>query len=162
FLNDKTDLIGFVDSLGGHQPLKEVLATGRANNFDKVLLLGKLLSQSDVSFKYALVARSPERYLDPNFPMLVGLDHLIVYVPEQRGIEQLLFVDPSCEHCGVGQLPAWLVGRIALVSPAAFGWLQSDSLFKPIVGEPPLPDVGRTRVEAQLDLSGAVAGTIAE
>jgi hypothetical protein len=163
FVRDRVDLTEFVGSLARPRPLREVLAGGQANNFEKALLLYGTLGAEKVDARFALVARDFGLGFDHDFPLPQSFDHLMVFVPQQPGIAEPLFLDPACEQCAVGQLSGWVNGREALILSAKQKVLddpQIDVTFAPIVGGEPLASVERRTIEARLDGAGALDGAM--
>jgi hypothetical protein len=53
--------------------------------------------------------------IHPNVPFAVPLHHLILFVPDQSGLDGPRWIDPACTPCRIGELPFWSAGRRALV-----------------------------------------------
>jgi hypothetical protein len=162
----KTELSGFVSSIINARPFKEVLASGLANNVEKALLLRGALQAAGVKASLATLARDLNQDFDPGFPSARVGDHLIVAVEKQPGIDDLLFIDPSCESCAIGQLPSWSAERQAIVFrlPKASSSQQEETpvaLVRLAAADPGL-SAHRQTIDATLDASGRISGQIAE
>jgi hypothetical protein len=97
------------------RPPREVLRDGKANNFEKAILLWHLLEQAGIEARPAALTRRLSARFDPQFPSIHLLNHMIVHVPLQAGVSAPLWIDPSCEPCAVGQLSAGIEGTQAFV-----------------------------------------------
>jgi Domain of Unknown Function with PDB structure (DUF3857) len=163
FVRARTALSGFVSSLGDARPVKEVLAEGAANNFEKTLLLRGVLSVLGVESYYALAGRSASLFFDHDFPLPGQFDHMVLYVPVQPGVAEVLFLDPSCEACAAGQVPGWLEGREAMVLQADDSLLLGTRVrttFMQVKGAAAPANYQRRQLEATLDATGNLSGTL--
>ncbi|OGQ23665.1 MAG: hypothetical protein A2138_12310 [Deltaproteobacteria bacterium RBG_16_71_12] len=123
---------GFSDELELREP-QEIVQSKTANNIEKALLLWSLLRSAEVDARIAVIERSPGYPIVKTFPSGAWFDHALVYLPALNGGT---FVDPSCEACGVGQIPEWDVGVEALVAtPRGDRW-RIDTEWLPIKGAP--------------------------
>ncbi len=124
--------IGFSDELELRKPA-EIVQSKTANNIEKALLLWSMLRSADVDARIAVVERSPGYPIVKTFPSGAWFDHALVYLP---GLNGGAFVDPSCESCGLGQIPEWDVGVEALVAtPRGDRW-RITTEWLPIKGAP--------------------------
>ncbi len=133
-----TTFRGFNAGVNSAKGVALTLKEGKANNVDKTLLLFQLLSDNGVEAEFALTSRDRSLQFDPQFPMSSAYDHVLVIVPLQGDLATPLFIDPSCEACAVGQLPAWSQGRAAaLIARPSNG--TPPPLFVPIAANKPPP-----------------------
>jgi len=93
--------------------LDEVKNAGGANNHEKALALWKLLTDVGIDAQLAITTHSLNINAAETFPSPVWFDHSLVYLPPTSKLPAL-WVDPSCEHCAVGEVPSWIVGKRAL------------------------------------------------
>ncbi len=113
-LRASTNFSGFAGSLAS-SGVKAALARRSANNIDKAIILYATLTKAGVDAALALCQRGRRGVVDLTFPRFDGFDHLLVWVPEQPGLQAPLFIDPSCEACAAGELPPWSWYRTAIV-----------------------------------------------
>lgn len=90
---------------GGVDPLKEVMETGKASNEEKARILWVLLDRAGVTARFAKVRLFRTWTAGLSFPNAAAFNHVVVYVPEQEGLAEALWIDPSCEACDAGELP---------------------------------------------------------
>jgi hypothetical protein len=113
-------LTAFHDYLDA-RPLETVKASSEANNHEKALYLYSLLKQGNIDAHLAVMRRNRAPYT-ATFPSPDWFDHMVVYVPQAaHGGAGDLWIDPSCEFCGLGQLPSWSHGSDAMVVSVADG-----------------------------------------
>jgi len=160
FVRDRAKLRGFTDGLR-RRPLKEVLSTGEADNIEKAMLVWAALNQVGVDSHFALVSRDPGLQFEHDFPLPGQYDHVILRVPWQHGIVGSIFVDPSCEACTPGQIPAWIEGREALVlrDRSEGNEIVYETEFERVTGEPGPASLTRALIEVQLKASGDASGS---
>ncbi len=161
FVRDRTELSGFNEH-PAWRPLKQVLSSAHANNYEKAILLAHLLPKT-LNAQLGLLIRSHQRSFDHGFPMPREYNHLIVYVPKQTGIDAPLFLDPSCESCKVGELPPWSEGREALVvsGTLAFnGEIDAKADFITLEGTPMRPAQYRATQQVDLDDDGNIKDSV--
>jgi|GEM_PF-2800352 len=115
FVRDKTELTELSRFITGARSMTDVLRSGKANNFEKALLLWGVLKASHVTSYFGLAQRDLRLKFENDFPRPIQFDHLIVVVPQQAGIAAPLVLDPACEHCAVGQVLASVEGHDMLV-----------------------------------------------
>jgi hypothetical protein len=166
-VNAKTDLSRFVGNNGEIRPLKEVLASGMANNLEKAMLLRRALEAAGLTASFVELARALDNDFDRAFPSPGRLDHLIVRVDQQPGFDQALFVDPSCEACAVGQLPPWSNDRQALVfgkprEAASYALPEAPVDIVQLHGENTVASVHRHTIDATIDPTGALRGRMTD
>jgi len=166
-VTSKTELSGFVSSIIDARPLKEVLASGLANNVEKALMLRGALAAAGVKASLAALARDLNQDFDPGFPSARVGDHLIVAVDKQPGIEDLLFIDPSCESCALGELPGWSAERQAILfgkpqRPLATGQEETPVSLVRLASADPGLSAHRQTIDATLEANGRIRGQIAD
>lgn len=145
------------------RPAKEVLAQGRANSFEKAVLLFGLLDDLDVDARFALMPRRFGRKVDKRAPNTRVMSHVVLYLPKQRGLDEDLWIDPSCEWCSLGQLPDWSRDVESLVigyEEKAFQRKEGIAEWRVARGEPAPPTRQHHRYEARLEESGDVHVTL--
>ncbi len=160
WMQAQTSFSGFHTSLANARPLETVIADGAANNFEKALLLERLLSDNGVKAQLAFVGRNRGLFFDPEFPLSERFDHMLVWVLPQGDIHESLFVDPSCEACGVGQIPDWSGGRTAAILGQRFDTFYAKTIanmhFEIVHGKSPGPSLRVAFAEATLAANGDV------
>lgn len=104
-----------------NRPLAEVLAAGAGRGFEKAALVLRLLRDAGLTVEPAFTARALRRTLDHDFPSLRPLDHLVLRLPAQPGLDAPLWIDPACDHCKPGELPDWSRALQTIVLPTAGG-----------------------------------------
>ncbi len=166
-INAKTELTRFVSDLLDVRPLKDVLASGTANSVEKALLLRAALETAGVKASLALLARNLDVDFDPDFPSPGRVDHMIVFVERQPGVDASFFIDPSCESCALGQIPEWSKDRQALVFGKADVRTANTQLETPVQitrvdGADPAMSVHKQLIEADLDMEGGLRGRITD
>ncbi|HEX2572897.1 MAG TPA: DUF3857 domain-containing protein [Polyangia bacterium] len=142
----------FTDS--GQKP-KEILDGGATSN-EMSFLLWLLLERAKVDVYYAFTSRYIGRQIDKEFPDTAQFDHVLLYLPVQEGLNQPLWIDPSCEYCRVGEIPPWVEGAEAAVMTLVdtrYG-RKGDVQFMPVAGTPAQGSQERCTYEAQLDERG--------
>ena len=163
----KTELSTFVSSIINARPLKEVLASGLANNVEKALMLRGALQAAGVKASLASLARDLNQDFDAGFPSARVGDHLIVAVEKQPGIDDLLFIDPSCESCAIGQLPSWSAERQAILfgvpkAPTSYHQEETPVALVRLAAVDSGLSVHRQTIDATIDGNGRISGAIAD
>jgi hypothetical protein len=153
-LREDVKLSGFTSSLAA-RPLAEVKASGAANNQELALALMTMLKRADVDAKLALMSRAAFTPAVESFPASTWLNHALVAVTMG---DQRLWVDPSCEACGVGELPTWSHGGRAVVlyegdSPYGGTELRNDA-FQTVTGKRTMAGKTTRSVRQKLDDAG--------
>ena len=88
------------------EKLASALESGKASVVERALLLKFLLAREGVDVWLGYGTGRVSQQTSPTFPRLAQFDHLFVHLPAQRGLDQAVTVDPSCDYCAFGQLPA--------------------------------------------------------
>lgn len=83
------------------RPIAELVATRTATSHEKALYLWALLKAAGVDVRLAASARRNTARIHESFPSSAPFNHTLVLAPGG------LWLDPSCEHCAVGELPDW-------------------------------------------------------
>ncbi len=105
-------------------PPRTVLERGTADAKDLATLLVALLRAEDIPAYVALASSAPGQDVESELPGLGTFDHALVYLPAGRPI----WIDPSDRFSRVGELPAALQDRRALVaSPATRSLIRTPS-----------------------------------
>ncbi len=103
-------------SFEDQKPLADVVTVGRADNFERARLLQHVLSDGfGIRADVALLRRNHSGVADKNVPSSMWMNHMTVVVPAQKGIEEELWLDPSCSYCEPGHLPWWVSGASTIV-----------------------------------------------
>jgi len=104
-------------SMGGRKA-KKVASAEEASAFEKTRIAWKLLSDAKVEVQFAFTDRYLHDQYDPKFPLYPNLDHLVLWLAPQEGLQEGVWYDASCEHCAIGELPYWLRDAEAYVISA--------------------------------------------
>lgn len=112
---ERAELSGFAWRVWQTRALAKVISRGKANNHEKALLVYKLLNDAGVSARFAYTVRRHTELFDDRVPFAGAFNHTLLYLPKQPGLEEPLWLDPSCELCGPGAVPPWSEGARALV-----------------------------------------------
>ena len=139
---------------------KKVLRAGEASGVEKTRLLWRILDGAGVKSSFAFTNRFLNRPTDHEFPLSVTLKHLLLWVPEQEGIDQAHWIDPACEFCGLGELPFWLNEAKGLVLDAKKGlgdrWPKVEAKLRPVTGKLRTDETYRRTYDMQVDPDGDV------
>jgi hypothetical protein len=81
----------------------------------RAVLLWRRLTALGLEAWPAALARNHTHQIDWDRPMPSWLDHLIVLVPRQDGVDAPIWLDPECWWCAVGDLPHWSANAQVLV-----------------------------------------------
>jgi Domain of Unknown Function with PDB structure (DUF3857) len=158
FANEHTRLISFRLPRDRVRPAREVLASGRASNVEKAILLQYALAHHGVVARLAGVSRAQRDRVEGSFANPRAFDHMIVYVPKQNGLDEPMWLDPSCEWCAAGQVPSWIRGArgVPFFGKSVLGVIEAEASVEPIAGPDGGPDrISRTR-EVLVDAGGDV------
>ncbi|HEY4220680.1 MAG TPA: DUF3857 domain-containing protein [Myxococcota bacterium] len=105
---DKTREVTTFTHFGGdafaHRRVEQIMADHRADAGDKAVLLYQILKNAGVDARLAGVARVGTNDVEREFPSLAWLNHTLVVAVFG---DQAAWLDPSCEYCQSGYLPAW-------------------------------------------------------
>jgi|GEM_PF-5363599 len=102
----------------------ETLERGYGDCKDKALLLKALLAEAGIESRLALVNAAAADDIDPDLPGFGTFNHAILYLPG----EQPLWIDATAEFTPIGELPALVQGRWALiVDDAAIGLIKAPA-----------------------------------
>lgn len=111
---DKAPLYRF-RSWGANRPLDEMLKAGEASAFEKGVLMSRLLRDAGLEVEHAFLSRNISAPIDHANPSARRLDHLVLRLPPQDGLDAPLWIDPSCEHCARGELPDYSRGLQTII-----------------------------------------------
>jgi hypothetical protein len=135
------------------RPVKEVIASGRADALEEARFFWLLLKRYGIEAELAYTARPLIDHFDKDAP-IPELPHLIVWVPAQAGIDAPLWIDPSCEYCKLGEVPEWDRGTEALIVHGEETGLshrtEVTTEWRQIEGKDPVPAEHRTRYRAKI------------
>lgn len=132
--------------------IKEIEAAASASSSEKALYLWALLSSAGVDAKVAGLARAHTVEVDQSFPALTWLNHTLV-VARVDGAD--VWLDPSCEHCGRGEVPSWSLGRSAVVASPGDEKVTAD--WRVVTGAPPrVANERRVNWAMQVDADGGL------
>lgn len=113
---------------GGTDPLRKVLERGTADHFEKAVLVGRLLRDAGLEVDYAFGVRRHTRELDLDYPHQHPINHLILRLPKQAGLDAPVWLDPACEHCAPGELSDWSLGASVFLMGYEAKALDSDTV----------------------------------
>ena len=164
FCREHAEISGFGD-FWGMRKLQKVIEQKHASNWEKALLLHTLLERAGVKASFGFIMRRLHGYLDQDFPLPGTFNHVLVYVPSQPGLDEALWIDPTCESCAAGELPSWSIGVEALdmrVEPElAATWRKVEGKAKWPEDKPEL-DRRRATLDVTLDVTGDASVTLHE
>jgi hypothetical protein len=152
---DRTRFDGF--RYARPRKISDVVASGRASNLEKALLLRHLLASAEVEAELALLTLDVAPAVDKATPNPSAFDHAVVHVPAQPGIAAPVWLDPSCEYCAAGEIPSWDVGSEALAFSGVdhpLGDFEVKARFEPIAGRPRRDSSVQQRLTVSLAPSG--------
>lgn len=136
----------------------QTLSERRGDGKDRAVLLIALLREMGIEAHLAVAREGLDRDVSSRAPGLEGFNRALVYLPGPPP----LFVDPAAEYAPVGELPARLQGRSALIVRASGGALVRIPEASPMENryleqrEVHLPPWGRVRVFEQTGASGVI------
>lgn len=144
----------------------EVVRSRQANAAERALLAWGMLNKAGVDVRIANMARVGTGGVDETLPAGAWFNHSLLYLPA-RGTEPALWVDPSCDHCAVGVLPAWSRGGRAVVyevGPSERSNKQTFHArrFADVVGNPDVMSVHRRTARVVLDEDGNATFDVTE
>ncbi|MDP1827120.1 MAG: hypothetical protein Q8L48_27850 [Archangium sp.] len=91
-------------SFSGARKMTEVLQSRQATAFERGLLMRRFLEEAGLTANLATYAARHSEAFDKTFPTLERFNRLLVYLPRQRGLDEGLWLDPSCESCAAGEV----------------------------------------------------------
>ncbi len=145
---------------GGFEPSKpqEVLKRMYGDCKDKSVLLVSLLKCAGIKAKPALVLTSDYGNVDPGFPTWT-FNHMIVQARTKDG--STYWMDPTVDHCGLGELPYADQGTTALIlnddNTSTLQRIPSDKFsanVRAIQVKVDLRDPAETRFDVQMTFRG--------
>lgn len=156
-VRERAEMGSLADGFHEVRPVKKVLAEGRANSFEKAVLLFGVLDDADVDARFAVLPRRFERKVDKRAPNRQAMSHVVLYLPRQAGLDEELWIDPSCEWCSLGELPDWSRDVETLVigfEEKAFQRKEGLAEWRVATGKPAPPTRQVHRYQAKLDEDG--------
>jgi tetratricopeptide (TPR) repeat protein len=113
FVASEIRYVGLEYGVSGYKPHKasEIFKNKYGDCKDQSTLLVSMLRQADIPAYLALLSTSGNGRLEKGIP-LIQFDHCIAVA---RLGDELFWLDPTCETCGFGQIPAGNQQRQALV-----------------------------------------------
>ncbi len=145
---------GLVSRFGRVRPLHEMLAAGTANQYEKAVFVGKLLRDAGVEVRYAFGVRPATQTLDVDYPYAADLNHMLLYVPKQQGLDKPLWLDAACEYCTPGQLSDYSRGARMLLTDYDADDDKVSAKVTRAGGEAPLADRARDTYTVTLSPTG--------
>lgn len=134
------------------RPPQEIEPSGEATSAEKAALLWVLLDDAGVPVRLAALSRAHTNEIDKTFPHLAWLNHTVVVATVDG---QDLWLDPSCEHCAAGELPAWSRDREAVVAFVKNQEVKAE--WKRASGKAPaVPDRTQRRYQMRVNEDGVV------
>lgn len=88
------------------EKLASALASGKVSVVERALLLKFFLAREGIDVWLGYGTGRLSQQTSPTFPRLAQFDHLFVHLPAQKGLEMAVTIDPSCDYCAFGTLPA--------------------------------------------------------
>lgn len=160
WLNERVELQNFGGWPG--RPAKEVLDAKVGFGFERNRMMYRMLEELDIEARFAFARTRHAGPLDKNMPIAGSMNLLILYLPEQDGLREPLFVDATCEWCAAGQLPAWILGQeVALLHPKKDRLENTVDLeWMTVTGEPAPAEKFEYRVQLAMDETGTVRGEV--
>lgn len=136
---------GLGGDVGHPRPLNRAWHSGWLTDGERALVLLRLLGQARIGARWVLTGAHPDA------ETFVGYDHLLIAAQLPKS-NQVIWLDPSCAGCGLGEIDPALSGRPAVGgagrSPVLPGTLEVSVAFvQSDLGEP----VVRTTVVAAGD-----------
>lgn len=157
---------GLANSFFGQvEPLSRVLAEQAANQYEKVVLVGRLLRDAGLEVQYAFGVRPATGRVNPDYPDVWPLNHMLLYLPDQPGLAGPMWLDPGCEHCAPGELSDYSEGAQMFLIEYADAMLDRPEVkAKRVVarGKAATPDRVHNHLAVQLDADGAATVTLEE
>lgn len=137
WLKTKLPFRGFTGYPG--RKAKKVLNNGEASDSEKARILHKVLADHGIESRFAFYHQYLNGRVDKEFPERSSMRNLLVYVPKQNGLDAPLWIDPVCEYCALGQLPAWLRDTEALLIDYEYEGMDTQPTWKaefvPVTGQ---------------------------
>jgi len=148
FVSTKYRYIGIAFGIGRYQPhaADDVLSNNYGDCKDKHTLLAALLEASGITLYPALISAGHQ--LDPDVPSPGQFDHVIGYLPQEKGA---LWLDTTPEVSPAGYLLPVLRDKSALVM---IGDKPAKLINTP--SEPPLPNLQTFKIEGKLTDDGTL------
>lgn len=133
---------GLAGDVGHPRPLNRAWHSGWLTDGERALVLLRLLGQARIGARWVLTGAHPDG------ATFMGYDHLLIAAQLPKS-NQVIWLDPSCSGCGLGEIDPALSGRPAVGgaerAPVLPGALDVSVAFvQSAVGEP----VVRTTVVA--------------
>lgn len=156
-VRERAELGSLANNFYEVRPAGEVLAEGRANSFEKAVLLFGALEDRGIDARFALLPRRFGRKVDKRAPSHRVMSHIVLYLPKQRGLQDELWIDPSCEWCSLGELPDWSRDMETLVigfEEKAFQRKEGLAEWRVARGKPAPPTRQLHRYDARLKQNG--------
>jgi hypothetical protein len=157
--------------IGGYQPhaASEVFNSGYGDCKDKATLLSAMLRDAGFDSYYVLI-NSKRDYLTPDFPSMLGFDHVILAIRlpgdstpgrmtpvlEHEKLGRLILFDPTDSSTPLGYLPPTLQASHALLVTDSGGELISTPVL------PALANRLSRAAKLTLDANGTLKGTLEE
>lgn len=145
---------GLVSSFRKVRPLHEMLAAGTANQYEKAAFVGKLLRDGGVEVRYAFGVRPATRKLDIDYPYAADINHMLLFLPQQEGLDKPLWLDAACEFCAPGELSDYSRGAQMLLTDYDADEDEVTAKVTRAGGEAPLADRVRETYTVTLSPSG--------
>ncbi len=142
--------------------LSSALASGKTSVVERALLMKFFLAREglDVWLGYGTGKLSQEA--STTFPRLAQFDHLFVFLPAQKGVDQAITIDASCDYCEAGQLPDRFQGTPVFVFKTKPELSQVDTTGRWITAQENEAVASRLLVthQAELHTDGTVSDDI--
>lgn len=103
--------------------LGEAFQSAKASNFERAMILRKVLEEAGVDARLAFTTQLLARQTARTFPEWEQFDRLLVYLPAQPSIPRPVAIELEAEYCAAGTLSPTVVGQ-----PAFVFWMEGGAV----------------------------------
>ncbi len=155
-LQDKTTTLDV--SQGRRKPLAAAFASGLASCTERAAMLHHLLTRAGVEVRFGWGTDALSRQTTDTFPEEAQLNHLVIVLPAQAGLDKPLVIDPECDHCTVGQLGPELWGQPLFVFAVTGNEVEAkaEGAWQRLDAEPGLGSSFTLEHRARLEADGTL------
>ena len=140
-------------------PLATVVKNGAGNHAQRAVYLWRALEQLGIDAKPAAIVQRHGFNLNWTRPSTRHLDHLLVYVPAQPGLDAPMWLDPACFWCQPGQLAHQSRKTQALILDFDTLANRISTSRKTVAGDAGPLASWHARVDGTLSAQGELTGT---